>query len=42
MQDRLDLTDRQKKAKEAKVGSAKDNETWKGEIKKETESLSTN
>ncbi len=38
----FDLVARQAQAKAAKVGNAKDNETWKGEIKKETESLSTN
>ena len=35
----FDLVARQKAAKAAKVGSAKDNETWKGEIKQETDSL---
>lgn len=34
-----DLVERQKAAKAAKVGAAKDNETWKGEIKRETDSL---
>ncbi len=38
----MDLVARQKAAKEAKVGGAKDAETWKGEIKKETESLASN
>ncbi|MBI3182499.1 MAG: NAD-dependent dihydropyrimidine dehydrogenase subunit PreA [Myxococcales bacterium] len=37
-----DLVERQRAAKAAKVGTARDNETWKGEIKKETDSLSTN
>lgn len=37
-----DLAERQRAAKAAKVGSAKDNETWKGEIKKETDSLAAN
>ncbi len=37
-----DLVERQRAAKAAKVGNAKDNETWKGEIKKETDSLTTN
>ncbi|MHB8879248.1 MAG: NAD-dependent dihydropyrimidine dehydrogenase subunit PreA [Myxococcaceae bacterium] len=37
-----DLVARQKAAKAAKVGNGKDAETWKGEIKKETESLSSN
>ncbi len=34
-----DLVERQRAAKAAKVGGAKDAETWKGEIKKETDSL---
>jgi dihydroorotate dehydrogenase subfamily 1 len=38
----FDLVERQKQAKAAKVGAGKDAETWKGEIKRETESLSTN
>ncbi|MFZ5471982.1 MAG: NAD-dependent dihydropyrimidine dehydrogenase subunit PreA [Myxococcota bacterium] len=38
----FDLVERQKAAKAAKVGGGKDAETWKGEIKKETESLSGN
>jgi dihydroorotate dehydrogenase subfamily 1 len=37
-----DLVERQRAAKATKVGHAKDSETWKGEIKKETEQLSTN
>lgn len=37
-----DLVDRQRKAKAAKVGTGKDAETWKGEIKRETDSLSNN
>jgi dihydroorotate dehydrogenase len=37
-----DLVQRQKAARAAKVGSAKDAETWKGEIKKEAESLVSN
>ena len=37
----FDLVARQKAAKAAKVGSAKDNETWKGEIKQETDSLTS-
>ncbi len=37
-----DLVERQRAAKAAKVGSAKDSETWKGEIKKETDSLAAN
>lgn len=37
-----DLVERQRAAKAAKVGRGLDAETWKGEIKKETESLSTN
>lgn len=37
-----DLVKRQKDAKAAKVGGGKDAETWKGEIKKETESLQSN
>jgi dihydroorotate dehydrogenase subfamily 1 len=35
----FDLVERQRAAKAAKVGGGRDNETWKGEIKKETESL---
>ncbi len=35
-----DLVERQRAAKAAKVGAGKDHETWKGEIKKETDSLS--
>src|SRR5215467_4973454 len=34
-----DLVQRQKAAKAAKVGNAKDAETWKGEIKKEADAL---
>ena len=34
-----DLVERQRQAKAAKVGNAMDNETWKGEIAKETDSL---
>jgi hypothetical protein len=37
-----ELVERQKAAKAAKVGQARDAETWKGEIKKEVDSLSTN
>lgn len=37
-----DLVKRQKEAKAAKVGGGKDAETWKGEIKKETDSLASN
>lgn len=37
-----DLVERQRAAKAAKVGQAKDAETWKGEIKKETDSLAFN
>src|SRR4030088_3056679 len=37
-----DLVQRQKTAKEAKVGTAKDAETWKGEIRKEAASLVSN
>jgi dihydroorotate dehydrogenase subfamily 1 len=37
-----DLVQRQKVAKQAKVGNAKDAETWKGEIKKEADSLVSN
>lgn len=37
-----DLVQKQKAARAAKVGSAKDAETWKGEIKKEAESLVSN
>jgi dihydroorotate dehydrogenase subfamily 1 len=37
-----ELVQRQKAAKAAKVGQARDAETWKGEIKKEVDSLSTN
>jgi dihydroorotate dehydrogenase len=36
-----DLVERQRAAKAAKVGSARDAETWKGEIKKETDALTT-
>ncbi len=36
-----DLTERQRAAKAAKVGNARDQETWKGEIKKETDSLTS-
>ncbi|MGQ0507586.1 MAG: NAD-dependent dihydropyrimidine dehydrogenase subunit PreA [Myxococcaceae bacterium] len=36
-----DLVDRQRTAKAARVGGAKDHETWKGEIKKETDSLTS-
>jgi dihydroorotate dehydrogenase subfamily 1 len=35
----MDLVGRQRAAKAAKVGGGKDAETWKGEIKKEAESL---
>jgi dihydroorotate dehydrogenase subfamily 1 len=38
----MDLVKRQKEAKAAKVGAGKDAETWKGEIKKETDSLAAN
>ncbi len=37
-----DLVQRQKVAKQAKVGNAKDAETWKGEIKKEADALVSN
>jgi dihydroorotate dehydrogenase subfamily 1 len=37
-----DLVQRQKAAKAAKVGSAKDAETWRGEIRKEAEALVSN
>ncbi len=37
-----DLVQKQKAARAAKVGSARDAETWKGEIKKEAESLVSN
>jgi len=37
-----DLVEKQKAAKAAKVGNAKDAETWKGEIRKEAESLVSN
>ena len=37
-----DLVERQRAAKAAKVGGGKDAETWKGEIKRETESLTGN
>jgi hypothetical protein len=37
-----DLVRQQKAAKAAKVGTAKDAETWKGEIRKEAESLVSN
>lgn len=37
-----DLVERQKQAKAAKVGAGRDNETWKGEIKRETDGLSSN
>jgi dihydroorotate dehydrogenase subfamily 1 len=37
-----DLVERQRAAKAAKVGAGKDAETWKGEIKRETESLTGN
>jgi hypothetical protein len=37
-----DLVQRQKTAKAAKVGTAKDAETWKGEIRNEAESLVSN
>ncbi|HLL54060.1 MAG TPA: NAD-dependent dihydropyrimidine dehydrogenase subunit PreA [Myxococcaceae bacterium] len=37
-----DLVERQRAAKAAKVGAGKDNETWKGEIKRETDSLTNN
>lgn len=36
-----DLVSRQAAAKRAKVGSARDNETWQGNIAKETDSLTT-
>jgi dihydroorotate dehydrogenase len=36
-----DLVERQRAAKAARVGAAKDNETWKGEIKKETDALTS-
>jgi dihydroorotate dehydrogenase subfamily 1 len=38
----MDLVERQRASKAAKVGAAKDNETWKGEIKRETDALTTN
>jgi dihydroorotate dehydrogenase len=37
-----DLVERQRAAKAAKVGAAKDAETWKGEIRKETDTLTAN
>jgi len=37
-----DLVERQRAAKAAKVGAGKDAETWKGEIKRETDSLTGN
>jgi len=37
-----DLVSRQRAAKAAKVGAAKDAETWKGEIRKETDNLTAN
>ena len=37
-----DLVERQRAAKAAKVGAGKDAETWKGEIKKETDGLTSN
>lgn len=37
-----DLVERQRAAKAAKVGAARDAETWKGEIKRETDSLTGN
>ena len=37
----LDLTQRQAAAKAAKTGANRDAETWKGEIKRETDSLTT-
>lgn len=36
-----DLVERQRRAKAAKVGSGKDAETWKGEIRRETDSLTS-
>jgi dihydroorotate dehydrogenase subfamily 1 len=36
-----DLVERQRAAKAAKVGAGRDAETWKGEIKKETDSLTS-
>jgi dihydroorotate dehydrogenase subfamily 1 len=36
-----DLVERQRAAKAAKVGAAKDAETWRGEIKKETDALTS-
>lgn len=36
-----DLVERQRAAKAAKVGSGKDADTWKGEIKRETDSLTS-
>jgi dihydroorotate dehydrogenase subfamily 1 len=36
-----DLVERQRAAKAAKVGAGKDNETWQGEIKNETDSLTS-
>lgn len=36
-----DLVERQRAAKAAKVGAGKDAETWKGEIKKETDALTS-
>lgn len=36
-----DLVERQRAAKATKVGAARDAETWKGEIRKETDSLTT-
>jgi len=37
-----DLVQRQKTARQAKVGNAKDAETWKGEIRKEADALVSN
>jgi glutamate synthase domain-containing protein 2 len=37
-----DLVKRQAEAKAARVGNAKDGETWKGDIAKETDSLTSN
>jgi len=36
-----DLVERQRAAKAAKVGGGKDAETWKGEIRKETDALTS-
>ena len=37
-----DLVERQRAAKAAKIGAGLDNETWKGDIAKETDGLTAN